>query len=50
MRDLYTNLCRGVTRQALATVPLHARLNGHPVVARLPVPTDDLIPVASGPS
>ena len=34
----------------LATVPLRARLTGHPVVAVLPVPTDDLIPVAGGPS
>ena len=50
MRDLSTTLCRGIMRQALATVPLRARLNGHPVVAGLPVPTDDLIPVATGPS
>ena len=27
-----------------------ASLNGRPVVAGLPVPTDDLIPVAGGPS
>ena len=33
-----------------ATVPLRARLNGRPVVAGLPVPTDDLVPVAGGPS
>ena len=26
------------------------RLNGRPVVAGLPVPTDDLVPVAGGPS
>ena len=36
--------------QVHATVPLRARLNGHTVVAGLPVPTDDLIPVAGGPS
>ena len=46
MRGLSTTLCRGITRQVLATVPLCARLNGHPVVAGLPVPTDDLIVVA----
>ena len=50
MRDLSTTLCRGITRQVLATVPLRRRLNGYPVVAGLPVPTDDLIPVAGGPS
>ena len=50
MRDLFTTLCRGITLQALATVPLSARLNGHPVVAGLPVLIDDLIPVAGGPS
>ena len=50
MHDLATTLCRGITRQVLATVPLRARLNGRPVVAGLPVPTDDLIPVAGGPS
>ena len=50
MRDLSTNLCRGITRQVLAIVPLRARLNGNPVVAGLPVPTGDLIPVAGGPS
>ena len=50
MRDLSTTLCRGITRQVLATVPLRARLNGRPVVAGLPVPTDDLVPVAGGPS
>ena len=50
MCDLSTTLCRGITRQVLGTVPLRARLNGHPVVAGLPVPTDDLIPVAGGPS
>ena len=50
MRNLSTTLCRGITRQVLATVPLHARLNGHAVVAGLPVQTDDLIPVAGGPS
>ena len=49
MRDLSTTLCRGITRQVLATVPLSARLNGRPVVTGLPVPTDDLIPVAGGP-
>ena len=42
-RDLSATLCRGITRQVLATVPLRARLNGNPVVAGLPVPTDDLI-------
>ena len=46
IRDLSTTLCQGFTRRVLATVPLRARLNGHPVVAGLPVPTDDLIPVA----
>ena len=50
MRDLSTTLCRGITRQVLATVPLRARLNGFPVVAGLHVPTDDLIPVAGGPA
>ena len=50
MRDLSTTLYRGITRQVLATVPLRARLNGRPVVVALPVPTDDLIPVAGGPS
>ena len=50
MRDLSTTLCRGITRQVLAMVPLRARLNGRPVVAGLRVPTDDLIPVAGGPS
>ena len=34
----------------LATVPLPARLNGHAVVAGLPVPTGDLAPAAGGPS
>ena len=46
----HTTLCRGITRQVLATVPVRARLNGRPVVAGLPVPTDDLVPVAGGPS
>ena len=50
MRDLSTTLCRGITRQVLATVPLRARLNGRRVVAGLPVSTDDLIPVAGRPS
>ena len=50
MCDLSATLCRGITRQVLATVPLRARLNGRPVVAGLPVPTDDLVPVAGGPS
>ena len=50
MRELPTTLCRGITRQVFATVPLRARLNTHPVFAELPVPTDDLIPVAGGPS
>ena len=50
MRDLTTTLCRGVTMQVRATVTLRARLNGHAVAAGLPVPTDDLIPVAGGPS
>ena len=50
IRNLSTTLCRGITRQLLATVPLRARLNGHPVGAGLPAPTDDLIPVAGGPS
>ena len=45
MRDLSTTLCRGITRHVLAAVPLCARLNGRPLVAGLPVPTDDLIPV-----
>ena len=50
MRDLSTTLCRGITRQVLATVPLRARPNGHPVVAGLHMLTDDLVPVAGGPS
>ena len=51
MRDLSTTLCRGITWQVLATVPaLRARLKGHPVVLGLPVPADDLIPVADWPS
>ena len=33
-RDLCATLCRGIMRGALASVPLHARLNGHPVVNR----------------
>ena len=49
MSDLSTTLRRGISRQVLATVPLRARLNGHPVVTGLPVPIDDLIPVAGGP-
>ena len=44
MRDLCATLCRGITRQVLAMVPLRARVNGRPVVAGLPVPTDDLVP------
>ena len=31
-------------------VPVRARLNGHPVVSGLPVPTDDLVPIAGRPS
>ena len=50
MRDLSTTLCRGITKKVLGTVPLRARLNGHPVVAGLPVLTDDLIIVAGGSS
>ena len=50
MRDLSTTLCRGITRQVLATVPLRARLNRHLAVAGVPVPTGDLIAVAGGPS
>ena len=50
MRDLSSTLCQGITRQVLATVPLRARLNGHPAVAGLPVLTDDMDPVAGGPS
>ena len=50
MRNLSTTLCQGMTRRVLATVPLHAHLNRHSVVAGLPVPTDDLMPVAGGPS
>ena len=50
MRDLSTTLCRGITRHVLAKVPLRARLNGRPVVAGLPVPADDIVPVAGGPS
>ena len=49
MLDLSSTLCRGFTRQVLATVPLHACLNGHPVVAGLLVPTGNQIPVAGGP-
>ena len=36
MRDLSTTLCRGISRQVLATVPLRTPLNGHPVVAEVP--------------
>ena len=50
MRDLSTTLCQGIARQVLATVLLCDRLNGRPVVAGLPVPTDDLVPVSGGPS
>ena len=50
MRDMSTTLCRGIRRQVLATVPRRARLNGHLVVAGLPVPPDDLIPFAGEPS
>ena len=50
MCDLSMTLCRGIMQQVLATVPLRARLNRHLVVAGLPVPTDDVIPVAGGPS
>ena len=50
MRDLSSALCRGITREVLATVPLLARLNGRPVVAGLPVLTDDLVPIAGVPS
>ena len=49
MRNLSTTLRRGITWLVLATVPLRARLNGHPVVAELPMPTGDLIPVAGEP-
>ena len=42
---LSKTLCQSITQQVLAVVPLCARLNGHPVVAGLPVPTNDLIPV-----
>ena len=31
-------------------MPLRAHLHGHSVVAGQPVPTDDLIPIAVGPS
>ena len=50
MRDLSATLCRGITRQVLAKVPLRARMNDRAVVAGLSVPTDDLVPVAGGPS
>ena len=50
MRDLSTSQCRVIMRQVLAAVPLRARTNGRPVVAGLPVLTDDLIPVAGGQS
>ena len=50
MRDLSTTLCPGITRQVLDMVPLRARLNSRAVVAGLPVLTDDLVPVAGGPS
>ena len=48
MRDLSTTLCLGLTLLVLATVPSRTRVpvNGYPVVKGLPVPTDDLIPVA----
>ena len=48
MRDLSTTLCRGVTRQVLAAAPLRRRLMGEAVLPGLPVPTDDLLPVAGG--
>ena len=48
--QLFMTLCRGITRQVFATVPLRSRLNGRPVVAGLPMPTNDLIPVEGGPS
>ena len=41
-------LCRGITRQVLATVRLRTRLNGHPVGVELPVPTDDVTPSQAG--
>ena len=50
MRNQSTTLCRGITRQVLSSVPLRARLNGHPMVAGLPVPTVDLVPIADGQS
>lgn len=41
---------KGTTPLGLDTVPLRARPNGHPVVGGLPVPTNNLIPIAGGPS
>ena len=41
MRYLTSTLCSGITQQVLATDPLHACLDGHGVIARLPIPTDD---------
>lgn len=38
-------LHQGITLQVLVTVPLSARLNGHPILAGSPVPTDDLVRV-----
>ena len=42
MRGLSTTLCRGVARQAIASMPLQARMDGREVFPGLPVPTDGL--------
>ena len=51
MWDVSMAACWGILRPFPSTaVPLRGRLNERPVIAGLPIPTDDLIPVAGGPS
>ena len=50
MRDLSTTLCRGITRQDVATVPWRAHQNGHTVLTGIVVSPYDLDQVAGGPS
>ena len=42
MCDRSTALCRSVFRQALASAPLQARLDGRPILPSRPVPADGL--------
>ena len=42
LRNLSTTLCRGVARQALASAPLRAHLDGRPVLPGRPIPIDGL--------